>query len=474
MFEDGCTLRVVTSTSDNLNELTRDELIELVRKMREELDRLSKLLQELKRKSHRQANPFSKNRPKIDPKPPGRKPGQGRFENRPAPPELPTDIKVQVSTPKQCPQCGGQVDLERVEAATVTDLPPMPAPVVMRYAVPVCRCRNCGKSVRGEAPGLAKDQAGATAHRMGPGVMAMAHFLHYDLGIPTRKVPQVLREMAGIALTASAITQDALRKADGVLGELYQRLRDSIKRFPFVHTDDTSWRIGGKNAFLMAFDSDGAVVYQIRNQHRSEEVLEIIPGDFAGVLVTDRGKSYDAKVFENVTQQKCLGHMLRNISEVLESKTGPARSFGLRLQGLLRGGIEIWKRDPTGEDRQKAVQELEEQLTRLLRDRILTDDDNQRLLNGIGAQMDRGHVLTFLHFPGVEPTNNRAERILRPAVIARKVSHCSKNERGAHAFSVFLSVFQTIRKMLPGAARSIAALLPGMVLETSPPIRLLR
>ena len=115
--------------------------------------------------------------------------------------------------------------------------------------------------------------------------------------------------------------------------------------------------------------------------------------------------------------------------------------------------------------------ELDEQMTWLLRDRILVDDDDRKLLNGIGAQMDRGHVLTFLRFPGVEPTNNRSERILRPAVIARKVSHCSKNERGAHASSVFLSVFQTIRKKLPGAAHPIAALLPGMVLETSPPIR---
>jgi hypothetical protein len=46
----------------------------------------------------------------------------------------------------------------------------------------------------------------------------------------------------------------------------------------------------------------------------------------------------------------------------------------------------------------------------------------------------------------VEPTNNRAERDLRPAVIARKVSHCSRNERGARAFEAFTSVIQTLRR----------------------------
>ena len=46
----------------------------------------------------------------------------------------------------------------------------------------------------------------------------------------------------------------------------------------------------------------------------------------------------------------------------------------------------------------------------------------------IGGHHDRGNLLRSLHEPTtVEPTNNAAERALRPAVIARKVSHCSKN-----------------------------------------------
>ncbi len=55
-------------------------------------------------------------------------------------------------------------------------------------------------------------------------------------------------------------------------------------------------------------------------------------------------------------------------------------------------------------------------------------------------------LLNFLYHPEVEPTNNRAERALRPAVIARKVSHCSKNKRGAEAFAAFTSVARTAVK----------------------------
>ena len=48
--------------------------------------------------------------------------------------------------------------------------------------------------------------------------------------------------------------------------------------------------------------------------------------------------------------------------------------------------------------------------------------------------------------PSIEPTNNRAERALRGAVIARKVSHCSKNVGGADAFSAFTSVIRTLAR----------------------------
>ena len=63
-------------------------------------------------------------------------------------------------------------------------------------------------------------------------------------------------------------------------------------------------------------------------------------------------------------------------------------------------------------------------------------------------QHDPGRLLRFLETERVEPANHRAERILRPAVIARKVSHCSKNQRGADAFAAFVSVAQTARKTL--------------------------
>ena len=65
----------------------------------------------------------------------------------------------------------------------------------------------------------------------------------------------------------------------------------------------------------------------------------------------------------------------------------------------------------------------------------------------MGWHHDRGNLLRFLFDPEhLEPTNNRAERALRPAVIGRKVSHCSKTQQGAQAYCAFMSVIQTLSK----------------------------
>ena len=136
--------------------------------------------------------------------------------------------------------------------------------------------------------------------------MAAAHATHYGLGVPVRKVPAVLRLYAGVRLTQSAITQDASRRVSGPIGSMYQALRDGIPKADVVYTDDTGWRVGGERAHLMIFETDTATVFQVRARHRNEEVREVIGDDYPGVLVTDRGKSYDAKELEGVKQQKCI------------------------------------------------------------------------------------------------------------------------------------------------------------------------
>jgi transposase len=447
---------------EHLESLSRDELIQVILDQHRMIEQLRAEIEQLKRRGG--AAPFSKGTRKSDPKPPGRKPGQGffRFRNLPEQAAHVAPVNVLVGV-RCCPDCGGQLGEATREIVSLTDVPAQPQPEVRRYAVETRDCGQCGKKVRGQHPEIAPGQQGATAHRLGPRVKALAHVLHYVHGVPVRKAPAIIEDLTGVRLTQGAITQDAMKQTEDAVGATYAALRASVQEQPVVHTDDTGWRVGGESAFLMAFVNQSLSVYQVRPQHRNEEVRELIPADFGGVMVCDRGRSYDAVELEGVAQQKCLAHLIRNAAGVAEEKTGRAKQFAQELKAVLKRALSLSasRTGMTPEDYGNKVEAVHDELTVHLRDRTLRDPDNQRLLNGVGAQHDRGHVLRFLGAEGIEPTNNRAERDLRPAVVARKVSHCSKNERGARAFEAFVSVLHTIRKTNPAATVSILAKLIG-------------
>lgn len=469
------------SSPKDITSLSREELLVLVAQLQRQVAELTATIEvlraenmALKRGAKRQAAPFAKGTRVVNPKRPGRKPGSGPFSFREAPPpeaitEPPVDVPV---TLVACPDCGGRLEEERVDFAYITDIPPTPRPKVTQYRVRVCRCSTCGRQVRGQHPDLAPEQYGATAHRVGRRLMAAAHTLHYGVGIPVRKVPAVLALLQGVKLTQGAITQDALRRTQGAVGTAYQGLRAAVQQASTVYTDDTGWRIGGQAAYLMAFETTTETVYQIRPQHRHQEVQEVVPSHYTGVMVTDRGRSYDAHSFDGVKQQKCLGHIQQSISTVLQSKKGRARDFGERLKGLLSGAMAVWRGYRAGEvaDLAAAAQPWQEGITHHLRERTLKDPDNQRLLNEIGWHHRRGNLLRFLEEPSIEPTNNRAERALRPAVIARKVSQCSKNDAGAQAFAAFTSVVRTLgKKGVPSMVEGLYYIFQSAKAQRAPP-----
>jgi transposase len=444
--------------------LSRDDLRAVVAELRRQVSMLQEqvaqlaarnqeLLAEvdrLTRQSKRQATPFSKGTRAKQPKRPGRKPGEGTFSFRQAPhPEEVTEPPVNVPVALECcPSCGGELREQRVDFAYISELPPLPRPRVTQYRVWVCRCSGCGRKVRGEHPEVAAAQYGATAHRLGSRAMVTAHILHYQVGIPVRKVPLVLNTLTGLVLTQGAITQDALRRARGKVGQVYQELRAGIRDSPVVYTDDTGWKVAGEPAHLMAFDTDQATVYQVRPRHRHQEVQEIVPRSYRGVMGTDRGRSYEAKSLHRVKQQKCLAHLQRTLGNVLTRKKGRARELAVGARELLQLAVRLWEEYHWGSrgEFDRWVPEVCWALSYHLRDRPLKDQDNQKLLRMLRRYHQRGDLLRFLEQPEVEPTNNRVERALRPAVIARKVSQCSKTWSGADALAAFTSIIQTLLK----------------------------
>jgi hypothetical protein len=198
----------------------------------------------------------------------------------------------------------------------------------------------------------------------------------------------------------------------------------------------------------MAVEPETVTVYQIRPRHRPDEVQEVMPADEPGVMVTDRGPSDEARAWDNVRQHKGWAPIPRSIRETLATKTGRARDFGEGLKALRQDAVPRWHASRQGPvpDGPTAAKALQEALTYQRRDRRLKDRDHHQRLTESGWHHDRGNLVRCLADPRIEPTNNRAERARRPAVLARNVSPGSKTGAGAHAFEAFTSVVRTLVK----------------------------
>ena len=123
------------------------------------------------------------------------------------------------------------------------------------------------------------------------------------------------------------------------------------------------------------------------------------------------------------------------------------------MKDLLQQALALWhehRAGPPRADLADRVRWLKWEIKDHLRNRPLLDRDNQRLLNQLGRCHAAGSLLRFLDDPTIEPTNNRAERALRPAVIARKVSQCTKTARGTRAFEAWTSVVRTLSRTHSG------------------------
>ena len=138
--------------------------------------------------------------------------------------------------------------------------------------------------------GLCRSQRGATAHRLGPRLLTATQYLHHGAGLPERKVPDVLRELCGVKVTQSAVSQASKRTtaAGTPMAAAYRQIKDAVQTAPVVHQDDTGWRINGTQAWLQVACTSQHMLFQIRTQHTHQQLKELLGSTFQGTLVADR------------------------------------------------------------------------------------------------------------------------------------------------------------------------------------------
>ena len=399
---------------------------------------LEQQLEEAHRRGKRQATPFSKGAPKAEPKTPGRKLGH-LATHRPKPTRITRTLEAPL--PPQCPKCGGTVIEETVRPQYQEDIPRPIETVITQFNVHIGHCADCATRVQGRHSEQTSDALGSAAVQLGPNLLALGAELKHDLGVSYGMVARFVRLTFGVDAEASSFARADQRLAQD-FAPTYADLQTQLRASAIAQVDETGWKIGGHSAWLWVFTNDQVSVYVI-DPHRDHTVVERILGrDFPGVLITDCFLAYDPLTCD---KSKCVGHLLRRCDTLLESGNPAAMRFSEQATQLLRRALKLKERKSTmsAHGYQVACGRLEAAFDRLL-ERSYRQPDTVRFVKLLRKQ--RPYLFTFLYVDAVPPTNNAAERELRPAVIIRKTNGCNRSPVGATVHAVLASVIRTAHK----------------------------
>lgn len=424
------------------SELVREHAIN--QRLQKQLERLQAEVEELKRAGKRQAAPFARRKLVEHPKRPGRKAGQGKFSRReqPAPKQVDKTKKARLHG---CPQCRGRLSDIHKHEQYVADIPKI-RPIVTRYVTYSGYCAGCHKRVRSQHPEQTSQATGAAGVMVGPRAKALAADLKHRLGGSYGKVSETLNDAFGLQVSRSGWCQADQRLAEAAR-PVYQDLIDVVQHSSVVHADETGWRIGILSAWLWVFANQEVTVYAIRDNRSSDAVVEILGKKFTGVLASDCFVAYDDQRLKAWLKQKCLSHLLKDLKEMEESKTGRAVHFARDGTAVLQAALLLKAEKPNLDPATFAqqAQALETQLDVLIsKKRKLKDKDNIRFARRL--RKHRPHLLRFLYVDGLDATNNLAERQLRPGVIIRKTNGCNRTRGGAQTHSILASILVTCRQ----------------------------
>ena len=432
-------------TRNDLAQLSREELIDLVLAQFEQVSKLQAEVEALRRKLEQKQKPptnsgNSSQPPSKDWK--GNLPAKRRRRKHGPPlghekherefvaiPDHIVEVKVQV-----CEHC--QTDLsqqthELVEVNQITELPPARAEVieVRQYGT---LCPSCGLEQVGQpAAGMAMNRT------FGARLESTVVYYRQEQHLSYQRTLETLENLHGVEISQGGIDQimqRAGREAVKQVGTIQAEIQESA----VVYCDETGSRVEGQNWWQWVFSSARAVLHIIRFNRSVDVIRDVMDGHEVEVWVSD---CLPAQLLAPARKrQLCLAHQLRNLQALIDRY--PKYAWPLEMQELFRTAIHLHhQREQLSPPAfQTQVRKLERRCDQLLK-RTLRRPQARKLLRRY--QKYREALFVFLHRTDVEPTNNLSERNLRPSVIHRKIIGCFRSGWGARTYAALASVIDT-------------------------------
>ena len=356
---------------------------------------------------------------------PGQKIGHKGVTRPQAKPEKQVDVTID-----RCPDCGTELgDAFRIESKIIEDIPQPQPIIVTEYKIAHYRCPSCHREV------IANDAGCPNEGIFGNNTIAQTTLLKYEDRLPHRKIQNALKRLHGLNISPATIFDLTRRAADAVQSE-YEAILNRIRAAQILYVDETSIDVQGELHWIWAFTTPSETFVVIRKSRGMKVLMEILTRRFTGIVVCDGWKPYP-KFTKRI--QRCWAHLLRESKDLAE-KIEEAFPLHQALKGLfeeLTGAIES---NPSPEVRRELWLKAQAKLQQW----TMAKYDSEKVRKLIG-KIDNGleYWFTFVIHPGVEPTNNRAERALREHVVLRKILGTLRNGKGTSIHERIMTVLAT-------------------------------
>jgi hypothetical protein len=305
-----------------------------------------------------------------------------------------------------------------------------------------CRCgretvARPGVGKRSDIEGRRRNLQMSERCLVGPMLATFIAALSLRFRLSRRKIQEFLRDW--LALELGAATIERCIHEFGLASEpVVEQLIEEIRAAEIVHIDETPWYQQGKLRWMWVATTALATVFRIGSR-RKEELTALIGEAFLGWLVSDGYGAYR----DHPRRQRCLAHLIRKGLALAEGWYGAGCGFGRDLVRDLRRLIER-VHDGEGADT-PAVKRL---MARIQWNCQCNRDEVEKKVRELAGEIlnDWDAVVAFVFDPNLPPTNNDAERALRHAVIARRISFGTRTDEGSRFYAAALSVIDTCRR----------------------------
>lgn len=433
--------------------------------LKQALEKIAKLEEQLKRNSRNSSKPPSTDQKGNTADAGKQSPRASRTgKARPSFPPDKIDKHVQC-TQESCPHCSSskiQLNGQPSEILQQAELPEIRA-IITEYQLQKYHCEKCGKNSTAPLPLGVPDSA------FGPKLMGLLATLTGVLHVAKREAIQLIKDLYGVNMGVGSVPNVEERVATA-LDPIYDRIHKFIMGHKFcTHFDETGWRDKGKRHFVWLATCEQAAVYRI-DRNRSTAAFRRLIGQetWTAPAVTDRYAVYGS--FKN--HQYCLAHLIREFKGYGE-RDGPDKAIGLAIERELRLSCKIHREYREGKipltQRNRRLGARKRRVEYWLEDGLANGSDALAKICAVLLE-DFEKLWTFTRVSGMEPTNNIAERDLRKLVVWRRKSYGTRSDRGKKFVERVTTVAQTIRKQSGNALRFIQQAIECFYSQVLPPL----